>query len=225
MTVVYTIGKGSSWGDNELRYSIRSMVMFTSVSRIIIVGHKPAWCVNVDHIAVKDGPRKNYNIHLKTLAACDATDEFIQAADDHFVLQPTDFSTYYHSGPINEKRYTGNYATVTANTSKVLPGGLFYNLHIPMKMNSEAYKQIMSRYDWTKKEYLVKSLYANNIGVVGVRSKDCKVRESMRLDKIKNYVKDRGFLSVGDSGLSMDMKRFLKQTFPERSRYENSDPL
>lgn len=224
MIVVYTIGTGSAWGDNELRYSIRSMVKHTDVSRIIIVGHKPNWIQNVEHIKMQDGPKKNCNIHFKTLAACDITDEFVQAADDHFILQPTDFTTYYHSGPINEKRYAGNYARVTANTAKVLPGGLFYNLHIPMRMISERYRDIMSRYDWSR-EYLVKSLYANNMNVHGERARDCKIRTALRLDKIKEYVKGRTFFSVGDSGLSIDMKRFLKQTFPDRSIYENSDPF
>lgn len=220
MTIMYTIGTGSRWSDNELRYSIRSMVKNTPVSRIIIVGHKPDWIQNIDHIPFKDGPRKALNIHMKTLAACDITDEFIQAADDHFVLKPTDFSIYYHSGPIREKRYTGAYYKITHNTSKAIPNGFFFNLHIPMKMNSGKYREIMARYDWSKNDYLVKSLYANNIGVEGMLSKDCKVREFMRLDRIQAYVKGRGFLSVGDGGLSVDMKRFLEQTFPDPSKYE-----
>ena len=220
MTLVYTVGRGSCWHDNELRISIRSMVKNTPVTRIIIVGHKPEFIVNVTHIPYPDGPRKAYNIHQKTLLACKEVDEFVQAADDHFVLLPTDFGTYFHGGYISEKRYHGSYAKVTYNTKRVLPDGLFYNLHMPMKMKSDCYREIMSNYDWDKTDYLIKSLYANNENVEGVRSRDCKVRNFMRRDQIDKYVEGRTFLSVSDSGLSSDMRKFLLEMFPEPSIYE-----
>lgn len=220
MTVVYTVGRGSSWSDNELRISIRSMVKNTPVKRIIIVGHKPDFLTGVIHIPFKDGPRKAYNIHQKTLAACDEADEFIQAADDHFVLKPTDFSEYFHGGLIKERRYHGSYARITDNTKKVLPNGLFYNLHIPMAMTATRYREIMSGYDWDAQDYLIKSLYANNIGVKGEKLADCKVRDFMRRSAIDQFVKDRTFLSVGDAGLSLDMRRFLFEMFPEPTIYE-----
>lgn len=196
------------------------MVKNTPVTEIIIVGHKPDFLTNVTHIPYPDGPRKAYNIHQKTLLACKEVSEFVQAADDHFILKPTDFETYYHGGLISEKRYHGSYAKVTYNTRKVLPEGLFYNLHIPMKMNSERYQEIMSGYDWDKTDYLIKSLYANNEKVEGVKSRDCKVRDFMRRETINKYVEGRTFLSVSDSGLSNDMRKFLFEMFPDKSNYE-----
>lgn len=220
MTIVYTIGRGSCWNDNELRISIRSMVKNTPVTRIIIVGHKPSFLTNVTHIPIPDGPRKAFNIHQKTLAACNEAEQFVQAADDHFVLKPTDFSDYFHGGPIKEKRYHGSYARVTHNTKEVLPDGLFYNLHIPMKMTAESYREIMGNYDWSSKDYLVKSLYANNIPVQGIQIPDCKVRDFMRKETILKYIKDRTFLSVSDAGLSKDMRTVLFEMFPEKCEYE-----
>lgn len=220
MTLVYTVGRGSCWNDNELRISIRSMVKNTPVTRIIIVGHKPDFLTNVDHIPFADGPRKAFNIHQKTLIACSEADEFIQAADDHFVLRPTSFDEYFHGGLIKEKRFHGSYAKVTHNTRRVLPDGFFYNLHIPMKMNSGRYREIMSGYDWDKTDYLIKSLYANNEKVEGIQSKDCKVRDFMRRETIDKYVNGRTFLSVSDSGLSHDMRNFLLEMFPDKCEYE-----
>lgn len=219
MTIVYTVGRGSSWGDNELRISIRSMVKNTPVKRIVIVGHKPEWLTGVEHIPMKDGPFKQRNIHLKTLAACDTVEDFINVHDDHFVLRPTDFRTYYHGGLIKERRFNGSYGRAVMNTKNQIPDGLYYDLHIPMKMNGPAYKQIMSRYDWSK-EYVVRSLYGNNAGIEGVRLPDCKVRDFMRRSAIEKYIQDRTFLSVGDAGLSVDMKRLLFEMFPEPSKYE-----
>lgn len=222
MIIAYTVGRGSCWSDNELRISIRSMVKNTPVKKIIIVGYKPAFLTGVIHIPFADGPRKAFNIHQKTLAACNEADEFIQAADDHFVLKPTDFDNYFHGGLIKEKKYHGSYGRIAENTKKVLPQGLFYNLHMPMKMKASTYKEIMGRYDWDKTEYLIKSLYANNIEVDGVQSSDCKIRDHMRRDGIEKFIRNRCFLSVGDAGLSVDMKRLLFEMFPEPSEYETS---
>lgn len=221
MVVVYTVGRGSSWNDNELRISIRSMVKNTPVKKIIIVGHKPDFLTNVIHIPFKDGPRKAFNIHQKTLAACGEAEEFVQAADDHFVLKPTEFKEYYHGGPIREKKYHGSYGRIAYNTKQVLPEGLFYNLHMPMKMKASEYKEIMGQYDWEKTDYLVKSLYANNIPVEGIHSTDCKIRDHMRRQGIEKFISDRGFLSVGDGGLSVDMRRMLFEMFPEKCCYES----
>lgn len=220
MIIVYTVGRGSSWNDNELRISIRSMVKNTPVKKIIIVGHKPDFLTNVTHIPFPDGPRKALNIHQKTQAACKEAEVFVQAADDHFVLKPTDFEQYFHGGYIKEKRYHGSYAKTTYNTKQVLPEGLFFNLHIPMKMYANRYGEIMSNYEWDKKDFLIKSLYANNENVQGVRLSDCKVRDFMRREHIDKYVRDRTFLSVGDSGLSHDMKKFLLEMFPYKCEYE-----
>lgn len=215
MTVAYTIGKGAAW--EELRYSIRSFVKNTSVDRIIIVGYKPDWLVHVEHIPFEDGPRKQLNIHLKTLAACDVCDEFIQAADDHFVLKPTDFSTYYFNGLLKDKKFEGKYATVLDNTLKLIPKGKYYNLHIPMRMNSDCYKEVMKCVDWNK-DYLIKSLYANSFPAKEIQ--DVKVSHFMRRDAINKFVADKGFLSVSDAGLSVDMRRYLKENFQGKSIYE-----
>jgi hypothetical protein len=223
MTVVYTLGTGSVWENNELRYSIRSFVKYTAVDRIIIVGSCPPWLINAEVIPLGDGPRKQLNIHLKTLAACDFCDEFIQAADDHFILAPTDFSTYYYNGKLSDKRnLTEKYQVVVDNTAAALhSGALFYNLHIPMKFGSAKYKAVMPGYDWKNKDYLIKSLYFNNVAGMHVQhSDDVKVSHFMRREVIDKFTADKGFLSVGDGGLSVDMKRFLAERFPDKSIYE-----
>lgn len=224
MTVVYTLGNGSQWYNNELRYSIRSFVKYTAVDRIIVVGFKPDWLINVEHIPHDDGPRKQLNIHLKTLAACEVCSEFIQAADDHFVLKPTDFSVYYHGGLLrDQKNMPEKYQAVIDNTLKELPRGLFFNLHIPMSMKAGKYRRTVSTYDWKNTDYLVKSLYANRLFGHDYKTEqaaEVKVARFMRRDAIEKFVADKGFLSVGDAGLSVDMKKFLAERFPDKSIYE-----
>lgn len=222
MTVVYPLSNKSVWQDNELRYSIRSFVKyFPALSRIIVVGHKPAWLQNVEHIPFEDGPRKQLNIHLKTLEACKYCTEFIQAADDHFLLAPQTFSTYYYDGLLRDKKYENKYAVPLQNTLEAIPLGRFYNLHIPMFMSAAEYKNIMVFYPWFEKDYLIKSLYANNLrNLPTAQIDDVKVSHFMRRDAIDKFTASKGFLSVSDAGLSVDMKRFLAEKFPDKSIYE-----
>jgi len=222
MTVVYTLGKGSTWQNNELRYSIRSFVKYTAVNRIIIVGYLPDWIQNVEYIPFADGPRKQLNIHLKTLAACQVAPEFVQAADDHFILAPTDLSKHYYSGFLREKKFTGNYGQALFNTRLCCgPDSLYFNLHIPMRINAESYNAKVNNVDWQRKEFLIKSLYGNRIA----RPKeflpgDVKLTNFMRRAAIDKYVQDKSFLSVSDAGLSTDLRRWLAERFPDKSMYE-----
>lgn len=222
MTVFYPLINQSAWQYNELRYSIRSFVKYTAVDRIIVVGYKPEWLQNVEHIPFEDGPRKEYNIHMKTLAASEVCDEFIQASDDHFVLAPTDFNTHYYSGFLRDKKYENKYQVKVDNTLKAVPNGVFYNIHVPMKMNSAEYKMIMSIYNWSLHELLIKSIYGNFAEGYSQQymPHDVKVSHFMRRDAIDKFVADKGFLSVSDAGLSVDMKAFLREKFPDKSIYE-----
>jgi hypothetical protein len=73
--VVYTLGTESSWQDNELRYSLRSLERnFPDLGRVWIVGHKPAWLTGVVHIPMADVHKQNKDANLidKILAACRA---------------------------------------------------------------------------------------------------------------------------------------------------------
>ncbi len=219
MTVVYTLGKGSNWQNNELRYSIRSFVKYTNVSRIIIVGYLPDWIQNVEHIPFDDGPRKQLNIHLKTLAACQIELEFIQAADDHFILQPVEFSARHYSGTLLEKKFNGNYANACYNTLAVCgPKSRFYNLHIPMRINAVHYESAVGLQDWQHKEYLIKSLYANKIPGADIELPgDVKLVNFMRRSAIDKFIDGKRFLSVSDAGLSADMRRWLAGWSPNRT--------
>lgn len=221
MTVVYTLGCRSQWHNNELRYSLRSFVKYSAVDRVIVVGFKPDWLVNVEHIPHEDGPRKQLNIHLKTLAACQVCPDFVQAADDHILLAPQTFATYYFSGTLQGKNFQGRYAEAWHNTYQALPTGLFYNLHIPMRMDSEEYKNIMLFYHWKTKDYLVKSLYANNVKGIPIAGRDdVKISRFMRREAIDKFIENKGFLSFSDAGLSTDLRRFLAERFPDPTVYE-----
>ena len=42
MDILYVIGKGSEWNNNELRFSLRSIAKYgKNIDRVFIVGYKP----------------------------------------------------------------------------------------------------------------------------------------------------------------------------------------
>ena len=108
--VVYPLGTGSRWNDNELRYSLRSLEKnFPDLGRVWIVGHRPAWLTGVVHVAMDDVHRHNKDANLidKILAACRAgvSERFVRMSDDQVFLRPVRFADMkpLHYGDITSK--------------------------------------------------------------------------------------------------------------------------
>ncbi len=92
--IVYPLGKGSVWKNNELRYSLRSFEKFAiGIRNVYLVGEFPDWINGIINLPCKDGPNKEINIANKIYTACldpNLSDDFIFANDDHIITQPID---------------------------------------------------------------------------------------------------------------------------------------
>lgn len=105
MDVLYVIGSGSTHGNEELRYSLRSLARYgKGLGRVYIAGVCPEW-VNTDvvtHIPCDDPyDKKAKNILHKVLCAIDHSDlpnEFLMSSDDIFHVSQQDLNNYpyYH---------------------------------------------------------------------------------------------------------------------------------
>lgn len=101
MTIVYTVGDGSTHGDVELKWSLRSIaVNGRGVDRVAIVGHIPDF-VNRDAVACVEMPdptkAKHFNIFAKAKRAVEELglrDEFLVSSDDHIYTGIVDFASY-----------------------------------------------------------------------------------------------------------------------------------
>ena len=88
--IVYPLGRGSQWRDNELRYSLRSLEMYgVNVGKVYMIGtHLPEWCINVTYI--KQNPLIiNYHskISIAYREACNHVGEnFVIMNDDFWVF-------------------------------------------------------------------------------------------------------------------------------------------
>lgn len=105
MDILYIIGKGSTWNNNELRYSLRSIAKYgINVSRVFMAGYIPDFInkENIICISVEDITNvKHYNILHAIEVTIEKTDigindngDFLYSSDDHYYMQPTDFANY-----------------------------------------------------------------------------------------------------------------------------------
>lgn len=226
--IVYPVGNGSTWNDDELRYSLRSLCKYyPNHGTVIIVGHKPKWLHGVYHIKAQDVPgiqNKEANIMRKLLLASDAFPEFIMFNDDHFLTKPLRKLPYYYSMSLQEssdKRPHDHYWHSLNNTIKVLGGGLNFDVHTPILYKSQKFKEAMSKYDWDIPfGYVIKSLYSNTVKVKGEQMDDLKINRRLNCFQLEKEIGDRPFFSIGDKAISPDLKIYMEYLYREKSPYE-----
>ena len=235
--LVYTLGTGSKWEDNELRYSLRSVEKHLhGHNNVYIVGVCPDWLTDVIHIPMGDlyGYNRDRNIYAKIFTACrhnNISDDFLFMNDDHFFLR--DFVTaeipYYHKGRLSyavELRPHGDNYRVTLNNAyrylvkRNLPTKHF-DVHTPIIYNKKAFIRSLSVLDWeVYYGYVIKSVYANSLKIDGELIVDCKIDQSQTRENIIKRITGRPFFSIGDNAINDDMKMVLQDLYPDPSRYE-----
>lgn len=238
--VVYVLGTGSNWEDNELRFSLRSLETYLeNMGTVYVVGERPRWLTGVVHLPFKDKTTcKERNIMLKVAYACghpDLSENFLHVHDDHFALAPAragEIPNWY--GGTLEKMYNGtkpekrnHWHLAVRNTWKILESrglpGLNYDIHYPMLFNKNLYPGVMDVYPWTTEPrgFVVKSLYANTVGLTGTPIGDIKLMDRLSNEGVVAQLKGRPWFSIGNAGLSNSFKSLLRAIYPTPSRFES----
>lgn len=234
--VVYVLGTGSPWSDNELRYSLRSLETFVEdLGQVYIVGTRPRWLKSAVHLPFPDlFVCKERNIMLKLAHACghpDLSKIFLHVHDDHFCLAPAVASQIpnWRGGQLDRLAMgidkKNHWRDAVLNTHRALEAkGLTtfnFDLHYPMLFDKDLYPEIMDRYDWkTERGYVVKSLYANTLGLADVASYDLKINDRIDFRTLVTRLQGRPWFSVGNQGLTGTFKSLLASLYPEPSRFE-----
>ncbi len=244
MDIVYILGKGSKWRDNELRYSLRSIEdHLTDYDKVFIVGELPAFLnTNVIHIPADDLYGHERNIMEKIKVACKnqyVSDDFFFINDDHFLLQAVKSSIYpyYSKGLlldyINDREFD-DYRQALENTFNALINRRLssynYDIHTPIVYNKKKFIKVMDSYDWENNEYVIKSLYCNTLGVTPVFIEDCKINKKLSIEQIEEKTKGHHCFSISDHAIHQGvhyfskskMRVFLKLTYPNKSKYEQT---
>ena len=249
MDLLYPLGSGSRWNNNELRFSIRSAFKNLSGFRnIFIVGEKPDFLNLTDEI---DGHRIIFlpmpdiygpnnadgNIIAKLLHTAHhpmLSEDFIFMNDDNYFLKPIHVTniTPFHKGNINEidpELFVGVWGRRLGLTRQALQQKgltpLHFDHHAPFPMKKN---QLMPTYDEFHFDHgiglTVKSIYGSMHYKDAPLMNDEKImfRATFSLDLIRKRCTNCLYLAHNDEGLTSAMKYFLWENFPTPSPFETS---
>jgi hypothetical protein len=241
MDVVYILGSGSKWGDNELRYSLRSIEQHLPHRNVFIVGERPEWLANIIHIPASDGYAninggKFKNVLRKTEKACiddRVSDQFVLMNDDFFFLEYCNAIEPATNGTLRDliEYYDGDdrnqYLNLLKRTEKALlergiENAHNYALHYPIVYDKQKFLDMTHDIDWLEASYSWRTLYGNlhKIGSVPREDTKCNSPETFKEFAAADHPID--FLSISNNvALDPLFQSWIAARFPNKSKYEN----
>lgn len=227
--VVYVLGKGSRFHNNEIRFSLRSIEKHLSNYRKVwIIGEHHPQLDNVEFVPFPDKTSmSDTNIMYKVAHACqhpDITEDFLFFNDDHYLLTDFDAPTFpcYYSKSIEEylrrRPQDGYRRRVKATYKYLLSKGLptkFFDTHTPIIFNKAKFlEHVAGGPDWSSPtSFVVKSIYANSLHIEGAKRPDWK----------KKKVPEGAEIFSTTPRVPAAVQRFLLEKFPTKSKYEKND--
>ncbi|MDE3251225.1 MAG: hypothetical protein KGO92_00370 [Bacteroidota bacterium] len=242
--LVYILGNGSVWNNNELRFSLRSVEKnLQGAGKIYIVGERPSFLSDqVIHIPFPDmlgRSNADGNMALKILRACQEpalTENFLFMNDDFIINKPVKASTipWLHKGDM--KNHTEGFWKSEAyrkrlhRTFKVLLERglptLQYDYHAPMLMNKRLFPQCMDQFNFQDDiGYTFRSLYGNfyKLPAELLAFQKKTVYHYYTLEQLHLLLARCVFVGYNDNGLNDSFHLWMYEKFPEISRFETSD--
>jgi hypothetical protein len=227
MDYVYICRKGDN---EELRYSIRSVVAHAPYKDIWLVGYKPDWYQG-NFISLPDESSKFNNIVSCTRAIAETeaiSDDFVLMNDDFFFLKRVDAVPVCHGGLLKNKvdkyielgsRKYGYLLLRTYNhlIRQGIKNPLDYDIHVPMPMNKHKLRESI------KKAYFPRSGYGNIHEIGGAHISDVKTySKKSYLNSNSHNLEDSRlpFISTEDDSFQEVYDLILKDMFPYPSKYE-----
>lgn len=232
--LVYILGGGSRWNNNEIRYSLRSVEsFFPAAGKVFVIGECPEWLQNVVHIKVTDThDNKILNAMVKYGIAVDdprVSKDFILMNDDFFFLKSTEEIPYYSRGTIAEMlnlhpSKNGYYFRSLWDTRKRLDAmgisdAIDFEVHAPMIFNKEKLKTVMGMVG-TERAYAFRSCYGNLMGMTPEKTVDFKAANTTEF-LVQKLRTDSHFLSINDALVAdEDFRNWVGTMYWRKSKYE-----
>ena len=235
--VVIPLGRGSRWGDNELRFCLRGLEKnFLDLGNVWIVGEKPDWCVRVRYLRIPDffTSNKDANLITKVLTACyqrEMTPRFVRCSDDEIFLRPTRFAEMvpYHQGEIRRPHGNRWHRRLERTGRWLRHSGLTafnYDSHLPAPMRQDRFLKIFRQASYKKLPGLtIDSTYFNCCGLERHSRipRGLRVRLSHRTtdtDRLRRKLSRARYLNLTDKAICPTLEAVLFETFPKPSRFE-----
>jgi hypothetical protein len=228
MNFVYLCRDGNN---EELRYSIRSVVENTESPQIWLVGGKPSWYIG-NYIKSDQSKDKYENVinSLNTIVNSDSIpDDFILMNDDFYIIKPIDKIKAYHGGDFKKKveifsenAKSSYYTYLLQNTKKQLQDAgienpLDYAIHVPIELNKQKLSTVI------KPKISIRTVYGNLFNLGGTQIDDVKFHRKATRKWAKNPSLDTidfEYLSTNDESFIEVYETILKDMFKEPSQYE-----
>jgi hypothetical protein len=241
MDVVYLLGSGSPWDNNEIRYSLRSLVHLPH-DKVFVVGERPEWLQNIIHLDVRDNfaylnGGKFRNVIQKIRAACQderVSESFVLMNDDFFFLTDTTEIKPYANGTLESmiEQYPdkkSQYYNALVRTKQFLQKQgieqpINYAVHYPIIYEKKKFLQMTDDIDWLEKGYSWRTIYGNLFDIGRLDREDPKVSSAIAFFKKFAEQKDVGdFLSISDNlALLPEFQKWIAERFPNKSLYETA---
>lgn len=201
----------------ELRFALRSIDKHFPHDVVLITDKVPEWYKGeiLFHKDISD--RKQLNIISKLFEVPDET--FFMWNDDHFLLKPITEIKNWYEGTLSEAlaKAQGSYYQAVRNTLEHFGDVKYYDIHTPCIFIREQIQRVF-RLEWGDKEFVIKTSCLNS--EEGEEMKDLKIYRPISKEAIEHLTKDRIFFSTGATGFKQQMKEFLTEKFPHKSRWE-----
>lgn len=233
MDVLYILGKGSPFNNEELKYSLRSLERFGSnVGRIIIVGEKPDFIDNtkVTHVPFNESGVKEYRIASKILHACTSrtvTGDFLFCNDDFFFMKSFDCNQFpfYHQGYLQSAEGTSGYGDHLKLTRQYLESKskttMHFDVHCPIIYNAQKFISLTDTWLHSRESIgmVVKSCYANMNQLNGITYKDVKLKQLITQKDYEMANLNECF-SIYDQAWKKGVEAYLMHEFQDKSKWE-----
>jgi len=244
MDILYVLGKGSKWDNNELRYSLRSIEKFgKNLGNVYVIGYDPGFLSNkVTLVKIEDCYGvKHKNILNNICRAVEHTninDNFLLSSDDHFYVKETDFDNYpiYCKGElpkvIKATDKAKGYKQSLVDTRKLLEkyGYTHYNFsqhgntHMSREAIALANELIQESYGTHRGAeptcLLLNVLYKHK-PFEFIKRGDVKLKDNIKgVEDIKQRLGDREVFSIYDKSIDKGVSEYLQELFPDKSKYE-----
>lgn len=245
MDILYIIGKGSQWNNNELKYSLRSIDKYcTCIDRVFIVGDKPKFIndnVIYTYCFDKFGPGYAHkNIYHKIKIAIQESgisDHFLISSDDHFYCKTTDFNNYpvYYRGleipyaiPEGVKPNPYWYSLLETRLFLSRRGLPIYqtnphaNTHIDVnlwKENIKLFEDAQTLRWGGETNCIMGNLMIAN-GIKPAPIVDCKVYKYPDRRVFDEKIKNVHVFSMADTAIKCGIGSILSEMFPDKSQWE-----
>lgn len=228
MDYVYICRAGKN---EELRYSIRSLVKNLPDVNVWVIGYKPDW-YSGNFMSVPDIGNKFDNIYNALISMSrndDISNDFVLMNDDFFVTDKMDSISVMHGGSLRDKIDAYNdivrnslYVRILRSTLDHLVAvgvsdPIDYDIHVPMPMNREQISKL------TKRKLFPRSIYGNLANIGGQQITDVKTYTPGSVMSVRSNdftVSDRPFISTEDKSFKIVYEELLKDMFTEPSEYE-----